>query len=239
MTMFKATPERVIWLIEHLPKHIQRQLLIQRIDMLLGYGMIQDIDGKIKLLYMDKSCDVTELLQSKLATLRNCINIEQIFWHIQKPDRLWLLNHLRTIYVFDKPEYSELLRDAWISTEFPHQMSNAVLTQMFWNAEQKHLMTENEIEALGILPEVITIYRGLQEKKTRHKALSWTTNIDVARWFATRWHEPKSGITPRILTSKIKKSDVYMYTDQRNEKELVVNPNRLMKLSEVAGLEIT
>jgi len=234
MTMFRATPERVIMAIEHLPEHIQKQLLIDRIDMVLGHGMIQDGNGGFKIIYMDKPEDVKEAIQIKLGAIRRCINIFQIFLFVQKPDRLMFLHSLKNVYVFDKREYAELLRDAWISTEFPHQMPNAKLIQMFANAEQKYLMTNDEVKALGILPEVITIYRGLQDNKTRHKALSWTTKKDVARWFATRWHNPKSGITPRILASKIKKSDVYMYTDQRNECEVVVNPNRLMKMSEVA-----
>lgn len=233
MTMFKATPERVIMAIEHLPAHIQKQFLIDRMDIYLGYGMTQDGDGKLKLLYMDKPEDAEELLQIKLGAIRKCINIGQIFWHIQKPDRLMFLNLLRNVYVFDKKTYAELLRDAWITTEFPHQMPNAELIRMFRNAEQKYLMTKDEVKALGVLPEVITVYRGLQDKKTRKKALSWTTDINVAKWFATRWH--KSGTTtPRILTSKIKRSDVYMYCTQRNESELVVNPNRLMKMNEVA-----
>ena len=232
MTMFQATPERVIMAIELFPKHIQRSFLIDRMDIHLGYGMTQDSEGKLKLLYMDKPDEAEELLQIKLGAIRRCINIEQIFWHIQKPDRLMFLNFLRGIYIFDKKTYAKLLRDVWITTEFPHQMPNAELIRLFRNAEQKYLMTKDEVKALGILPEVIPIYRGLQYPKTRRKALSWTTKIEVAKWFATRWH--KSGTTPpRIITSKIKKSDVYMYCLQRNESELVVNPNRLMKMSEV------
>jgi hypothetical protein len=92
-------------------------------------------------------------------------------------------------------------------------------------------MTEEEVKVLESQPEIISVYRGLPDTRTRHKALSWTTSYKVADWFAHRWSKA-SGIQ-KILKSSIRKSDVYMYTDARNEQEIVVNPNRLKKIEVV------
>lgn len=202
--------------------------------MYLGRGFLPDKTEPVgfRLVHMDNPEEVEELLQSKLDNLRRCKTVSQIFWMVNKPDRLQLLHILKGIYTFDKQEYSEILRECWISTEFPHQMSNRHLIDLFNSAYTGFLMTKEEIEALGAQPEIIQIYRGVSDKRTRHKALSWTTSYKVAHWFAHRW-DKASGTQPEVLKSSIRKSDVYMYTNDRNEEEIVVNPKRLKKLQNI------
>jgi hypothetical protein len=167
--------------------------------------------------------------------LRRCKSIGQVFLVVNKPDRLQLLWILKGVYEFDRAEYSRLLRECWVATEFPHQMSNRDLIDLFRSAYTPALMTEEEVVALDALPDPITVYRGLQDKKTRRKALSWTLDYEVARWFANRWSNKASG-TGRILKSAIRKSDVYMYTNVRGERETVVNPLKLKKIQEMGVL---
>jgi hypothetical protein len=233
MTKITATPENIISFIERFPDYIQKQFLIDRMDMHYGRGFLPDETNPVgfRLVRMDVPKEANELLQFKLGYLRRCDNIFQVFLMINKPDRLQLLHLLKGVYIFDKKEYSKLLRDCWVSTEFPHQMSNRHLIDLFNSAYTESLMTKEEVEALGAQPEIISIYRGVSDKRTKHKALSWTISYKVANWFAHRWN--KASGTPKILKSSIRKSDVYMYTNARNEEEIVVNPNRLKKIEVV------
>lgn len=233
MTTELATPERIIETIERLPDYIQKQFLIDRMDMYLGRGYLPDVKNPVgfRVVDMNNPAESNGLLQFKLDNLRRCKNNHQIFWMVNKPDRLQFLHILKHLYTFDKQEYSELLRDCWVSTEFPHQMSNRQLIDLFNSAYTEFLMTEEEVDVLGNQPETIKIYRGIPDKRTRHKALSWTTSYKVARWFAYRLG--KASGTQKILKSSIRKSDVYMYTNARNEEEIVVNPNRLKKIEVV------
>lgn len=235
MTAFSATPERIITAIDHFPDHIQKQFLIDRMDMYLGYGAIpQKGDVPFKLMHMDNPKEAEELLNFRKEGLKRCKSISMIFCMINKPDRLQLLQFLSGVYVFDKKEYAQLLRDAWIATEFPHQMPNKNLMRLFQNADAQFLMTEEEIKALGTMPDEFPVFRGLQDDRARRKALSWTTSYEVAHWFASRW---KAGVSrPRIYKAVVCKKNVYMYTNSRNEEEVVVNPNRLKKIEEVGVL---
>jgi hypothetical protein len=226
------TPERIIETIERFPDYIQRQFLIDRMDIYLGHGFLPDENGGFKVVYIDNPEEAAELLQFKLEGLRKCKSVSQVFWMINKPDRLQVLHFLKNVYTFEEKEYAGLLRDAWISTEFPHQMPNAKLIDLFQCAYTQYLMTEEENSALGAQPEIITVYRGLQDKRARHKALSWTLDYEVAHWFAMRWAKGKQV----ILTAEINKRDVYMYTNERNEEEIVVNPKKLKKVREVGVL---
>lgn len=232
----RITPENFIAVIERFPDYIQKQFLIDRMDMYLRRGFLPDETNPVgfKIIHIDNPEEAAELLQFKLDGLKRCKSVSQIFWQINKPDRLQVLHFLKSVYTFDEKEYAGLLRDAWISTEFPSQMTNAQLIDLFQCAYTEHLMTEEEIKALGAMPEVIEIYRGLQDKRARHQALSWTTEYEIAHWFATRWD--KASGTQRILKSSINKENVYMYTNTRNEKEIVVNPKRLKKIKEVGAL---
>lgn len=157
-------------------------------------------------------------------------NLSQFFWAINKPDRLNLLYLFSGIYTFNG-EYEKILKDAWTSTEFPHQMKIRDLVHLFERSDKKQLMDEQERAFLDALPDEITVYRGLQDKRAKLKGLSWTLNYEKAEWFARRWNS-KDG---KVVTATIQKKFVYMYTNQRAEEEIVLNPYRLKHVRDVQG----
>jgi hypothetical protein len=234
MTALPATTERIIEAVLRFPDHIQKQFLIDRMDMYLGHGMIpQTGDIPFRIVHMDIPEEAEELLQFKIEGLKRSKTVSQIFWMINKPDRLQLLNFLNGVYVFDPVEYTQILREIWISTEFPHQMSNKSLVNMFKCADTQFLMTDDEIEALGSMENEFTVFRGLQDTKTRHKALSWTIKYEIAHWFANRWNKALG--TPQIIKAQIEKKHVFAYINARNEEEIILNPNHLKKM-EIMGV---
>lgn len=231
MTAFEITPERILTAIEMFPKHIQVQILIDRMTVYTGHGAIMTEGGEFKHIHMDNPEDVEEMLKIKLNAMRRAKTVGEVFWFINKPDRLQIFDILARTYVFRKEDYARILRNIWISTEFPGQTKNEELIRIFGSADQKYLMTEEDYKALSEMPEEITIYRGCQDKKAKVKGMSWTTAFEKANWFATRWH--KGSDAGKVYTAQIKKSDVYMYCTERGEEEVVVNPNRLKGLKQV------
>ena len=74
------------------------------------------------------------------------------------------------------------------------------------------------------LPKEITVYRGIRGRG-RLEALSWTTDIEQAEWFAKRWD--KNG---KVYSAMVDKEDVLAVFASRGESELVVD---FMKLRDI------
>ena len=65
---------------------------------------------------------------------------------------------------------------------------------------------------------LITIYRGQTYASTPlQEALSWSLDKSVARWFANRFNS-----NGKIYKGKVKLQDVMLYTNSRNEQEVLV-----------------
>jgi len=69
---------------------------------------------------------------------------------------------------------------------------------------------------LASLPDPVQVYRGALPKFAR--GLSWTTNLDVAVWFAERYGLGK------VFTTALPRAKVIAYLDHRSEYEIILNP---------------
>ena len=149
-------------------------------------------------------------------------NIDHLFALCHKPYRLTLLSLAK--FHLTKKDYTELLRDCWVDTEFPHQGEMKEIIKMFEIADKDILRQEDKV-GFDALPERITVYRGIQGKKAKVRALSWTLSLDKARWFANRFE-----FNGRVYEAMIDKQNVYFYTNSRQEEEVVLNPNKLKNI---------
>jgi hypothetical protein len=73
----------------------------------------------------------------------------------------------------------------------------------------------------------ITVYRGCS--RDRIAALSWTLDEQIARGFA-RGHRRIAVPDPVVVVARIARADTFMFTDDRNEREVLLNPARLTDL---------
>lgn len=142
-----------------------------------------------------------------------------LFLFINKPFHIPLLIYLKPYLT--KDEFSSILKDIWIDTEFPHQNGKGVLLTIFQYANREQLMNVEEKKAFKELSDPIIVYRGLQKNAIKN-GLSWTTDKKVAQWFANRFN-----MKGNVLTSKIYKKDVFAYKLDRNESEIILNPDCL------------
>ena len=138
--------------------------------------------------------------------------------------KLYRLTFIKFIKPYlSKCDFSELLADAWVSSENPNQDVNVnipTLIKWFAQADKKALMTEEDYKTFSSLPSTITVYRGVAAGRNP-KGLSWTANHSTAEWLSNRFNtSTKKGF---IQKATIDKSKVLAYFNTRKEDELVVN----------------
>lgn len=76
------------------------------------------------------------------------------------------------------------------------------------------------------LPAQINVFRGCSGPRVR--AVSWTTDRTVAEGFA-RGHRTLGVPEPVVASAIIPKQYIFFVTNDRNEKEVVLNPRRLRR----------
>ena len=83
--------------------------------------------------------------------------------------------------------------------------------------------------------EYIVVYRGINHKSTPSDiAISWTYNIDVAKWFANRFaclHRDDKCC--RVIQGKIYLKDILSIEHSRQEDEIIAFPHKVFDISEV------
>ena len=123
-------------------------------------------------------------------------------------------------------DLSKLLRFAWRSVEFPNRdpnFSHSQLCQLFKECSKELLMHKEEWAAYNKLPKTVHIYRGVTSgKKKDIMSMSWTTDHDIAVWFAKRFGE--KGF---VCETDIAKEDILAYWDLNNEAEVIVDFKKL------------
>ncbi len=128
-------------------------------------------------------------------------------------------------------DFSKFLGEMWTFLEAPNHNPNVTKRQLisyFKCAEKEYMMSQEELKLYDSLPNEIEVYRGVSNnnKKNGTKALSWTINKNIAKWFATRYDN--EGI---VFTAKAKKEDVLAYFNSREEEEVVIDYNNLEIIS--------
>lgn len=168
---------------------------------------------------------VRSMLKKTIDTTKNYQHFVII---VNKPYLLTFFKYTKDF--LSNEDYSKFLSTAWTYTEYPNNDANVSTRELiyyFKKADKNILMSKDELEAYNKLDSVIAVYRGVKPG-AKVKALSWTTDKKVARWFADRYE--KNG---KVYMAVIDKKDVLAYFLNRNEYEVVVNYNKLKHIEEV------
>ena len=146
-------------------------------------------------------------------------------------NKIYLPEFFKRIYKYLSPkDYSEFLSEMWCIVEFPNNCPDikpSEFVSFFKKANPEFLMEQDEFKKFQELPDEVTIYRGIQNKSTI-KALSWTTNKGVAKWFANRFEQKGT-----IYQANIKREDILAYFDRRNEKEVVIDFSKIYNIKSI------
>lgn len=138
-------------------------------------------------------------------------------------NRPYILNFLKFVegYMSDE-DLGTILGSFWSNIEqisLDDSVTGKELVKWFQRADKNTLMEEKARKRYEALPETVTVYRGVtsyNEKET--KALSWTTDKEIAEWFAKRF---ATG-TGKIWTLEVPKERILCVFDGK-EKEIILN----------------
>ena len=154
-------------------------------------------------------------------------NVYHVYYLLNDSYRLMFFNDVSKF--LSKQEFSDILGDIWVISEYANQDANVTKKQMlkhFKNADKSILMTESEQETFAELDDIVVVYRGVSTKnKNNIKALSWTTSFGKAKWFAERW-----GDKGTVYSATIGKENIFAYFDRKNEDEVVLDYNALQNI---------
>jgi len=145
-----------------------------------------------------------------------------LFLH-ERPYRVDVLSEIMfTRSITDPETIWPLVANAWIDSENIHQ--NIDEWREIWDSSiplrSELVMDETERGALAILPDTITVFRGVGHHDAV-EGMSWTTNKEKAKWFARRF-SAMTGHTPLLAKGTVKKAHVIAHFLGRGESEIVV-----------------
>ncbi len=107
-------------------------------------------------------------------------------------------------------EYNKQLKDAWTSG-----VGTGRAIPYFMMADPELIMDKRERNALHKMPDIVTLYRGcskneLNEEEGNTLGISWTTNREVAEFFAFRFGYDEN--RPRVVVScEVPKGEILAY----------------------------
>lgn len=183
------------------------------------------IDGELIDITKDKEkfYKYKKQLEEHIRSLETTYKIMTL---INRPYKMFFFSLI--INYLDEKDFAILLKECYTETEFPNRDVNVSVEEMknmFSMANINFIMDNEELSVFNSFDNELLIYRGFYSDNY-YNALSWTLDKKVATMFATRFKNKGC-----IYTANIRKEDVYAYFDCRNEKELIVNYDKLYNIT--------
>jgi hypothetical protein len=203
----------------------------EQVGFLVNHPFIGEIavvvkeNGKLVLKDVRKEEDLAIVRQNIVNTIDAVTNFQQ-FIHIVRAPYLPAFFKF-THHFLSLNDYSSFLGSMWTIVEFPNVDDNIPpqeFVRIFRMADKSLLMNDEERRLYLALPDEMTVYRGIRGRGSL-KALSWTTDIEQAEWFAKRWD--KKG---KVYSAMIRKEDVLSMFTSRGESEVVVDYTKLKNI---------
>lgn len=151
--------------------------------------------------------------------------VSSILIHITTPYKLTFFKYINEY--LSKEDFAETLITCYTQMEVIADETNVTrkeIIKWFRKADKNYLMNKDELAVLKGLPDIVTIYRGVRSEDYKY-GFSWTLSKSKAEWFATRFERD----TPILLKTTVSREDILCYTDNRNEREIIIDPEKLDK----------
>jgi hypothetical protein len=175
-----------------------------------------------------ESINQQELIEKRLKIFDRCIEVgeyEPLFSLMEK--KILIPKYIELFESIPVSQKYNCFRDLWTRSEYGFdQFKPSFLKKVFSYKEysiernESMLILKEEIED----HETVIVYRGVTPYSTPYnKAISWTLDIDTAEWFASRFDSKG-----KVMKAEIHINEIYDYLHERNEKEVFLNPKKLM-----------
>jgi len=137
----------------------------------------------------------------------------------------FLRNYIDTL---DKEKIFDIATELYINSDYGFGvLDKDLFDKIIKSRTDSHL---NDLKSmLKDLPEEVTIYRGEGDFSTPN-GYSYSLDKNIAVFFASKSLSSKKS---RIIEGKIKKEDILWYSDDRNEKEVLIYPENVYNVKEI------
>jgi hypothetical protein len=165
----------------------------------------------------EHATSLNKMYESKVVRMERAIEDSDWDTYVKLHERPYRIDAFLEIKeeLGDHP-YWVMLADVWMDTECPGQ--NHSDWKALWGSdrpEKQRAMSREDREALALLPDQLTIYRGVA-KGNNVSGLSWTLSRETAIWFVRRFRGDV------LITATAKRQDVHAFLNGRKEQEIVV-----------------
>ena len=157
--------------------------------------------------------------------------VSEILAFVTKPYKLTFISFAEQY--LSKDDLSDAIRCSWSSIEIISNdidVSPSRIRTLLKKCNPLLLMDATEKKEYASLPDVITVYRGVNGLKSQKqiKSFSWSLDKDIAEWFSSRF-----GGDSHVYQAEIEKAHVFAYFKGRGEEEIVVDPKFLLNITEI------
>jgi hypothetical protein len=126
----------------------------------------------------------------------------------------------------DEQKYN-CFRDVWTRSEYGFNLFEpSFLKEVFTFAKYSEERNDSLQQLKNSLKgkEIVTVYRGITFHSTKaNEAISWTLDRSIADFFASRFDSKG-----KVIKAEIHINDILDYISRRNEKEVFLNPKKLI-----------
>lgn len=134
-------------------------------------------------------------------------------WMHERPHRLEAFLEVEDLLT--DPQYWELLENVWVDTENAWQHVDEWFE--LWQSSRERPADLGDSLPPG--PDRLIIYRGVRDLS--HRGISWTLSYKKAQWFAGRLLTGDE--VGYVLSAYVERNEIWYYTDQRNEQEVLAD----------------
>lgn len=150
----------------------------------------------------------------------------------ESENRISLCMDLFTAQLVPEAEWPEVLARAISGGDDPCRERDRLCTVLARLHGEGRRVFDSEAARLTFadMPERVTIHRGTVDDETAEQeyGVCWTLDRDRAHWFATKHGRFRNTRSPPVLlTTAVDREDICGLLVDRNEKEVLVHPDRL------------
>lgn len=201
-------------------------------DVVLPESSDMDALRRGTLTYLDLGYLLSNVSRYSLAISQATTPLEIAYYLKRQSRLLWVdqfFSHM------SRDDLSETFIYSWTDAENPNMDPNvtrAESVRLFQLCNTEKLMSKKEYESFISLPDELTVYRGLGGINIKNiKALSWTLDINKAKWFAKRFECLDPNIA--VYKAKISRKHVFAYINDRNEEEIILDYHKLKDIESI------
>lgn len=145
----------------------------------------------------------------------------KIMLFVNKPYRLFWFKQI-SVFLSEK-DFANIFGEIWVGSENPNGDINVSLDEsirFFKQANKKYLMNEDEYKIYSMLPDELTVYRGVS-KGRNPDGLSYSLLEEKAVWFQQRYADKDN--PGFLIQRKVKRENILAYFSRRGEAEIVLD----------------